>query len=153
MEDLLPGVPVTIPDNTIPALGYVLFGSDPGKMEYHFTREGNILFRKIIKSGYMLFGYRENMNIRLRVDVVEDKDVFIRVNGLRRDVPGNDPAENTILIVHDRLIISSVVKNSSGGSPDTPVRNGYMNGGNMSYGKFFRDHLPFSCFGINANAV
>lgn len=102
MKNGLPGIPIGVEDNPIPALG------NPLKLSNLPSSGGNI-GKKLRVSGGKLpqvpipgLGHNKHMNLRLRPNIPEGKGPLVLIDDISRDLPGNDPLEESLILTHEK---------------------------------------------------
>ncbi len=108
MENRLPCTGIIIGDNSETAFTNPLFPGDTGGNRIDVADQlmvGRVEIEGIHK---MLSGNEQNMQRSNRRDILNDNDLFIFENLLCRDLPLENPAENTI--VHRLLLFVSIVQ-------------------------------------------
>ena len=63
---------------------------------YHVSHQEILLRREVIQCCDVGLGCDENMDRRLRVDVLEGVDTVVLIHFRRRNLPLDDPAEKTV---------------------------------------------------------
>lgn len=92
-----------INDKTI-TINKVEFGSKACTCAYHFAYKLFIFRLYKGRANKMFFGDDQEMNRRLRRDIVEGKDVIVFIEFIRRDLTSNNLTEKAVFI-HDFSLI------------------------------------------------
>src|SRR5574340_953835 len=92
----LPGVATVIDHHPVPVLVQRPFFSDRLRHEKEMTDSLLISFLHAMNISKMLLGHNEDMDGRLRIDVLECKARPVFVNDLRRDLLPDDLAEEAV---------------------------------------------------------
>ena len=98
VEDGLPGIPIGVEDNPIPALDDPLeFGNLPSSGD-HISQKLRIPGGKLRNVPVPLPRHNEHMNPSLRPNIPEGKGGLILIDNIGRNLPANDPFEESLSI-------------------------------------------------------
>ncbi len=100
MKNGLPGIRVGVEDNPIPALKHPLKLSNLASGERNGRKQTRISRSKLPKVPIPLLGHDEHVNLRLRPDIPKGKGQLILIDNISRDLTGNDPLEESLILTH-----------------------------------------------------
>jgi len=98
--DRLAAVVAAIHDATIPLVGHAQVRGQPRGYRDQSTHDGLVVVGKIDQGAEVPFGYYEDVNRRLWIDVAKRQDLVVAVHLFARNRAGDDRTEET-LIHHD----------------------------------------------------
>jgi hypothetical protein len=94
MEDVLPGIAGRIEDDPVAGLGDALLAGRPASRKEKLPEEALRAFGGLIERSEVGLGDDENVDRRLRPEVVEGEDALGLEEDFRRDLPADDAAED-----------------------------------------------------------
>jgi hypothetical protein len=100
VEDGLPGIGVGVEDDPIPRLEDPLELGNLTSSERDGGKKRRIPSRQLPQVPIPHLGHNEHMNLRLRPNIPKRKGQVILEDNISRDLPGNDPLEESLILTH-----------------------------------------------------
>lgn len=102
MEDGLPGIGAAVEDNPVPRLENTLKLSNLTSGKGNSGKQPRITGSKLPQVPIPLPWHNKHMNLRLRPNIPKRKGQVILVHDVSRDLPSNDPLEESLILTHDQ---------------------------------------------------
>ncbi len=96
VKDVLTGVAGRVEDDPVARLGDALFAGRPARREEELPEEVLRAVGNVVERGEVGLGDDQDVDRRLRPDVVEGEDALGLEEDLGRDLPADDAAEDAV---------------------------------------------------------
>lgn len=97
VEDFLPAVGMTICHQAVAAVGHAKLPCDPAGDRHEVAEEGLVFRPGVVEGGDVLFGDQHDMHRGRRVNVAEGQTGGVVMDGVSRDLPVADLAEDAFV--------------------------------------------------------
>ena len=124
MKNGLPGIEVGVEDNPIPRLKNPLKLSNLTSTERNGSKQLRISSRQRSKVPIPNLGHHKHMNLRLRPNIPKGKGAVVLVDDISRDLPSNDPLEESLILTHEKHPTDQAAPQDLHGAQARGVRGG-----------------------------
>jgi hypothetical protein len=102
MKNGLPGIRAGVEDNPIPRLEQPLKLRDLPSSHRNIGKKLRVSGGKLPQVPIPGLGHNKHMNLRLRPNIPESKGPIVLIDNISRDLPGNDPLEESLILTHEK---------------------------------------------------
>jgi hypothetical protein len=117
VKDGLPGIPIGVEHDPIPALEDPLKLGNPPRGQRNIGKKLRIPSSKLPQIPVPLPRHNKHMNPSLRPNIPEGKGGGILIDDISRDLPTDDPFEQSLILGHAQTLSTPVPEGSTAHQP------------------------------------